>query len=194
MWLATFRFAWKANEKMKWSVSYAEIEEVLAKLHGADGEVQKTTLRSRLKHLKRLGIPLDSKPGKGAKIWYFEEQFWQWALCLELAEFGLDPAAIAKFIAAEWGNLHPQFARARAHEDPFLFLVLTPNLMSAAWDHPKVRPLDYEWVSAPSNPKFMERRVGKRRRAIVINVSSLSRAMAHLETAYETRQSRQKER
>ena len=59
--------------------SHAQAEAVLAGLFGADERVQKAAFRGRLKHLKRLGVPLGSRPGRGSKIDYELEHIYQWA-------------------------------------------------------------------------------------------------------------------
>ena len=87
---------------MKWSVSYAQAEGVLARLHEGTGTTQTKAFRGRLKHLKRLGIPEGSSPGRGAKINYYEDQLLEWAFCLELAEFGLDPTLIVQLMKESW--------------------------------------------------------------------------------------------
>src|SRR5277367_7122943 len=98
---------------LRWSLSYAQAESVLARLHDASEDVRKNAFRGRLKHLKRLGIPLNSTPGRGSKVFYFEDELYQWAFSLELAEFGIDPTAIADFIKSKWTeDLLPSFHKA----------------------------------------------------------------------------------
>ena len=57
------------EETVRRPLAYAEVEAALAKVYGAEGNVQRTTFRARLKHFKRLGIPRQ-KPGKGSRIRY----------------------------------------------------------------------------------------------------------------------------
>lgn len=78
--------------------TYAEAETVLARIHGADPIAQRGAFRGRLKHLKRLGVPIGSAPGRGKKILYSMDQIYEWAFCLELAEFGLDPTLIVSIV------------------------------------------------------------------------------------------------
>ena len=47
----------------------------------------------RIKHFQRLGLAPES-PGKGRKISYKIENVYSWVICLEQAEFALDPSLI----------------------------------------------------------------------------------------------------
>src|SRR5829696_822695 len=84
--------------------TYAEAETVLAQVYEADATVQRAAFRGRLKHLKRLGVPLAMAPGKGAKIAYEYEHLYQWCLCLELEEFGVDPTLIVAILREYWNG------------------------------------------------------------------------------------------
>src|SRR4051812_20669682 len=86
------------------ALDYAEVETVLARMHHADEVVQRGAFRGRLAHLRRLGIPIGLTPGKGKRISYEIEQVYQLALCLELAEFGLDPSLIVRMVKQFWAT------------------------------------------------------------------------------------------
>jgi len=114
--------------------TYAEAETLLGELYGVpDQATQRGAFRGRLKHLSRLGVPLDSRPGKGARVAYDVEHLYQWAFCLELEEFGLDPTVIVRFLRAQWYLIGATF-KAAAKDDRELFMVLTSlRLMSSTW-------------------------------------------------------------
>ena len=160
------------------SLTYAQVEGTLARLHGAKGEPQRKAFRGRLKHLKRLGIPRGSSPGRGKKILYTNEQVYEWALCLELAEFGLDPTLIVKILDNHWNEIFHYFgaieAREFSHE---LFLVVQPSFMESAWS--ATPPCELQWIQRSSvhDDRKLESLRGARR-SIVINVTHLLRAIA----------------
>jgi hypothetical protein len=87
---------------MAWD--YAQVEEVLARMYRVPPDVQRKAFRARIQHLQKLGIPLGLKPGKGRKISYTEEEVFQWVLCLELAEYSINPSAITNTIKAYWNS------------------------------------------------------------------------------------------
>lgn len=159
-------------------MKYATAEKVLAGLFNAGDEAQAKAFRGRLKHLKRLGIPLGSRPGKGKKIWYDDEHVFQWILCLELEECGIDPKDIATFIRQHWDkNMLAKFKgalTAYAQEND-IYLYIRPHLMSRAWS--SAVSLDYGWVSR-EEIELWGRRL--QRRAILINISALANEMAIL--------------
>jgi len=171
------------EDAQRWSVSYAEIESILARLHGADGDVQKKAFRGRLKHLKRLGIPRGINPGKGAKVWYKEAQLYEWAFCLELAEFGLDPTAIVRLMEQKFkDDILPHLVEARLQRDSDdLYFVASPSLMSAAWQSKE--PLPYRWLKSSDAAIWLDRMGHSRqkpRRAILINVTVMCNAIGLL--------------
>jgi len=92
------------QETVSRPLAYAEVEAVLAKVYGAEGDVQRTAFRARLKHFKRLGIPRQ-KPGKGKRIQYTNASgMFQMMLALEFSEFGIDPYLIADILKRHWRN------------------------------------------------------------------------------------------
>jgi hypothetical protein len=116
--------------------TYAEAETLLAQLYKADETAQRGAFRGRLKHLQRLGIPMGSRPGTGRKVSYDREQVYQWAFCLELEEFGIDPSVIVRIVERQWErNILPQFRTAEGF-DREMFLFTAPRFMSAGWDDP----------------------------------------------------------
>jgi hypothetical protein len=144
---------------MPHTLTYAQAELNLAALHGALGEAQRGAFRSRLKHLKKLGVPRGVSPGKGAKVQYSDRHLFEWAFALELEEFGIDPSAIVRLMDEAWEDeILPRFHVAQHHrvqvtllqakgpaED--ICLVLRPNMAMASWDK-TVSPFSLYWPTA----------------------------------------------
>jgi hypothetical protein len=81
---------------------YAQVEDVLARMHRVHPDVQRKAFRARLQHLQKLGVPLNLRPGKGRKISYSEDEVLQWALCLELAQYNVIPLTAVNTVKAYW--------------------------------------------------------------------------------------------
>jgi hypothetical protein len=125
------------------ALDYAEVEAVLAQLHHAGGAVQHGAFRGRLAHLRRLGIPIGLNPGKGKRISYEIEQLYQLALCLELAEFGLDPSLIVKMVKQFWATqfyllftqaeMDLDFCLGPEHIPSDIGFAIQPEFMAGNW-------------------------------------------------------------
>src|SRR5262249_11214520 len=123
------------------SFTYGEIERVLAALFCADEAAQKTTLRARIKHLQKLGLPFGLRSRRGKKLTYNRDHIYQFAVASELANFGIDPAVIVSLLQTKWETMFvPSFQgknwRMRApldrlNEFPFFYII--PELMNSAW-------------------------------------------------------------
>ena len=57
-------------------------------------ESYRTALRARLENLSRLGVRKEAS-GKETRVSYDFDDVCLWAFCLELAQFGMDPARVA---------------------------------------------------------------------------------------------------
>lgn len=79
---------------------YAEVQDVLAKLHGAYPD-HVGALRGRLQHFQKLGM-VPASPGRGRVISYTFHDIARWAFGLELIEVGIDPARIALLMSWLW--------------------------------------------------------------------------------------------
>lgn len=160
---------------INWAVTYAQAEGVLARLHGANGDAQRKTFRARLKHLKKLGVPLGVEPGRGKKISYAEEQLYQWAFCLEVAEFGLDPTHIVRVLREHWDEIKKHFnaEASRDFNDELLF-VLRPAFLSQAMAG--TASYGIKWFRGSGADLFWKLR--SHRRAMVINVTHLLRELS----------------
>jgi hypothetical protein len=162
--------------------TYAQAEAVLARLHAASGEMQARTFRARLKHLKKLGIPRGINPGRGKKVWYEDKHVWEWAFCLELAEFGLDPTVVVRLVETKWEDeILPRFKAAQLsrRDGNDLYLAAHPRLMANAWAA-ELGPLSIKWVRRERAARgevlfetWARRLNGEERRAILINLYAL---------------------
>lgn len=162
--------------------TYAIAETILAHLHGADGDAQRAAFRGRLKHLKRLGIPRGVNPGKGARVWYREEQIFEWAFCLELGEFGIDPTVVVRLINEHWENdILPRIfdIQEETTRRPDLYFALYPKFMARAWDADNGPTFVFRWLREGDH---LGRWVHRQRRVILINVSNLVRTISLLGT------------
>ncbi|RVD35618.1 hypothetical protein EN741_27435 [Mesorhizobium sp. M4B.F.Ca.ET.019.03.1.1] len=164
-------------------LTYAAAEAVLAGMYGLGSDIQGKAFRARLKHLKRLGVPLGSNPGRGTKIWYHDEQLFQWAFCLELAEFGVDPTMVVSFIRTSWEDIFEHFkeARHRPQGPTELCFYAEPRFMAAQVSG-EGKPFDYQWRDAGKV------RIAGTRRCLVINLSAMVREMDILRVGADSTQ------
>jgi hypothetical protein len=121
---------------------YGEVEGILARLHGADADAQAGALRGRIKHLRRLGMPFGQSPGTGNKIEYGSAEIYQFAFCLELEEFGLDPALIVGLLEAHRAYVLSCYAGAEkklaADGGDYYFFLFT-EFMAASWSKERLK-------------------------------------------------------
>lgn len=97
-------------------LTYAQVENLLATNHGAsDGS---TAFRGRLKNLQKHGVPVRTRPGKGAKLDYDAETIWQMGVAVELAFAGHMPAAACDCIKRRWAEIYE-----RRYDDELAFEV-----------------------------------------------------------------------
>jgi hypothetical protein len=162
---------------------YTNVSRLLGALHGAhwqsvEGAFGKA-FRGRLQNFQRFGIPLGKSPGKGKKIDYKKDDVFQLALCLEMAEFGVDPALISSLVKQCWredlSDIFIEQAAPEKTKDAVLFC-FSPNVMSAGWADPDNPSLHF-WTSSPgligNQIKFEKH--GYKGRFGVINASWLHR-------------------
>jgi hypothetical protein len=116
-------------------VTYGEAEGILAQLHEVAEATQRAAFRARLKNLKKLGIPLGSTPGRGKKITYVRDDLYQWAFCLECAQFGFDPTAVVETVKKSWDYIKECFKQAEEIKDDHVLMMIDPAFMSKALDH-----------------------------------------------------------
>ena len=73
-----------------------EVEHALFTMYGRYS--QQSKLISRFRNFQKLGVPIDRKPGRGARTGYTQEDVLQIMLCFELSQFGLSPTTVAHII------------------------------------------------------------------------------------------------
>lgn len=98
---------------------YAVVEQALMAVHGFV-EKRKGAFRARLIHFQRLKM-VPASPGRGRQIAYRREDIFRWAVALEFAEFGMDPAEIKKVLDLNWFRIGPAVLDPIDGADKYLF-------------------------------------------------------------------------
>jgi hypothetical protein len=107
--------------------TYSQVERALATVHEISPSAM-GAFRGRIKHFQRLGL-VPSSPGKGRKVSYRLEDVYMWALCLELQEFGVDPAIIKEL--HRLANFRRAVSWLSAEDNlEQLYFVFYPNFLS----------------------------------------------------------------
>jgi len=174
---------------------YAQVARLLGQLHNANWQNLDSAFggafRARLQNFQRFGIPLGKRPGRGKKINYEKDDVFQLAFCLEMAEFGIDPALIANLVKYYWkDDLSKIFVEQAALADPTnpkrdLWFCFSPNVMSIGWgiNADPAKPSLHFWSSWPEiiEKQIIFEKHGYVGRFAVINASILYRKILQLE-------------
>ncbi len=147
--------------------TYSQVEGALARAHGITEETL-GAFRGRIKHFQRLGI-VPASPGKGKKIAYEIEDVWIWAFCLEMAQFGTDPAVIKEMVTLFRNEIIELF-RDADKKGVDMFLAFQPNFMLSS-ERPKIAPVPAIGVSAQQLDYAFGRRVA------LFNVTTIKTAI-----------------
>lgn len=85
---------------------FGEVETALSSMHFRATEFR-SPFRNRLRHLQRVGIPLDRRVGKGKQVDFSLDEVFQITLSLELTTFGFEPSSLVPFFRAFWNPERP---------------------------------------------------------------------------------------
>jgi hypothetical protein len=107
--------------------TYAQVESALAEVHKVSPNAL-GSFRGRIKHLQKLGVVPES-PGRGRRISYELQHVFVWAFCLELSEFGIDPAVVKAFFDTLWHPLLREFMLKPKNKKERYFRFY-PNMLS----------------------------------------------------------------
>lgn len=107
------------------SLSYGDLERFLAFRHHANFEQMRGALRGRMKHLQKLGFPLEtSGAGKGQRVRYAPCVVGKIAVAFELMACGVAPADVVALVESHWlliarafAEAHPDFLALRCEFD-----------------------------------------------------------------------------
>jgi hypothetical protein len=105
--------------------TYATVEDALLHIF-AFKEEQRGALRGRIKHFQKLGIT-PVMPGKGKRITYELHDIYRWALCLNLAEFNIDPKNIAYIDRHNVRHIYPKIELSSVRD---FYLYFYPTLIT----------------------------------------------------------------
>lgn len=137
--------------------SYKRIEHALARLYGANAVAQVGPFRGRIKHLQRLGVPMNRRPGRGSKAAYDVDEVLQFLFCLELTCFGVDPYLAVILLEKLWDRPGPGgtslsgYMRQRFEADEGdasrTHIAFMPMIVARGWDPDGLGGLDpYEII------------------------------------------------
>ena len=121
---------------------YGQLETLIARIYGAPAKAQTGALRGRLRHLRRLGLPIGAARGSGNKITYGKEQVYELGFCLQLEQLGIDPSLAVDLLKA-YRETYILRAYANAEEalqngEDYFFWLVT-EFMSAGWSTKKLK-------------------------------------------------------
>lgn len=114
------------RKKEQKTFGYAEVEGALAKVFAARGQ-HLLAMRGRLKAFQRAGLTPET-PGRGKVIRYTIENIYDWAFGLALADFGLPPSSIIKFVKKGY-FVKSYIPRIEKMDGDALFFCLLPYVL-----------------------------------------------------------------
>ena len=121
--------------------TYSQVESALARANRVPAQ-SLGAFRGRIKHFQRLGM-VPASPGKGTKISYTREHVYSWAICLELAQFGIDPTIIKVMLwSFDDGRFLKNLIQKAIESTKESYFVFYPNLASNPFKTDVVEPWD----------------------------------------------------
>jgi hypothetical protein len=121
--------------------SYGQLETLIARIYGASAKAQTGALRGRIRHLRRLGLPIGLARGSGNKITYGKKQVYELGFCLQLEQLGVDPNLAARLLKARreyilnaYGNAEEALQRGELY-----FFWFVTDFMSVRWSTEKLK-------------------------------------------------------
>jgi len=118
------------------ALSYADVENVLARLHRIADD-KRIAFRARLKHFQRLGFPEGVNTGTGKRVSYTLAMLFKLALAMELTQVGLAPKRIVKIINLNWEECEGS-----------LPVAITPQSQFEKWS-PPITSNQFVWMLSP---------------------------------------------
>jgi hypothetical protein len=156
-------------------LSYGQLEALIARIHGAPADVQAGALRARIRHLRRLGLPLGISPGTGNSIAYGKEQIYELSFCLELEQCGVDPRLAVGLLKAHRVFILHAYAKAEAaiQKNEGYFFWLETEFMTASWTTAKRKFPGLPQIGHASVLK-LDRTVCAPKSMIVLNLATIA--------------------
>lgn len=108
--------------------SYSQVEGALARVHNVSPNAL-GAFRGRINNLKRLGVT-PSAGGRGKKISYDEFDVLKLAFCLQLTEFGIDPATISQMVFSI-NSFVIDAAKQSENSAEDIYIVILPSILTA---------------------------------------------------------------
>lgn len=141
-------------------LTFGEMMDTLVTLYGVR-EHERARFVARVNKVQRAGVPIGTNKGKGARVRYNLDQFFQMVVVLELAELSISLNNAAGMVLREWPHFTASLAIAsawlkREEDDSILLLASASELEGFAEQPNYMAARDAEarrfLVSAPDRP------------------------------------------
>jgi hypothetical protein len=156
-------------------LNYGQLETLMARIHGASAKAQTGALRARIRHLRRLGLPLGISPGTGNPVAYGKKQIYELAFCLELEQCGVDPRLAVGLLKAHREYVLNAYAKAEAavQKNEGYYFWLKGEFMAVRWTkETKKFPGLPQMQAGPAS--LLERALETSKRMIVFSLTTIA--------------------